>query len=120
MTTRFDKIVRITAKLGRRTPLDFQANKGKFQSLCDKKGKVKQALENYFSGNNELNIGFFEFNQIMHLLGQAPVSKWFFETLFGDSIQSLKFYKEKVNEFNIKSALRFGNFKYAFRFFVKA
>ena len=38
--------------------------------------------------------------------------------MFRDVISNIDEYQQQVHDFNIKAALRFGNFKYAFRFFA--
>lgn len=77
--------------------------------------KLKLYLEKLTEGKTTIKRQ--EFNEILKLLRCEPIDKWFFDTVFNEEIHSIKEFQDKVNKFCIKSALRFGNFKYSFRFF---
>ncbi len=63
-------------------------------------------------------MGYSEYCQILLLLGQQPVSQWFFSAVLGGPISKVSDYEKSVRQFRIIAARRFGNFKYAFKFFA--
>lgn len=78
---------------------------------------LQQKLDEIITEDN-LKLGRKELNQLLLLIGADPVSEDFFTFVFGGKINSYNDFKNKCDAFRIKSALRFGNIKYAFRYFA--
>jgi hypothetical protein len=112
------RFVDLTCELvGEDAPQKFLVGECDLNRIWDKKGRTRSELNKFFSGQT-FRIALYEFNQIMLLLGLEPVSMWFFQAVLGGGIDDLDSYSDKIKNFRIKSALRFGNFKYAFRYFA--
>ena len=88
-----------------------------FQNWDAQKTVINELNESLQDPQN-LNLGRKELNQILLLIGADPVSEDFFKMVFGEKITTLNDFKDRINHFRQKAALRFGNFKYAFRYFA--
>lgn len=84
--------------------------------IWDKKSKIQESLKTYFNRKNWA-LHYEQYNEVLLLLGSHAINSWFFKAIFKDQISDLKVYKEQIEDFRIKSAIIFGNFKYAYRFF---
>lgn len=86
--------------------------------LCGQQPQPSEYVENteIIRSFPDGGIGCSQLNELLLMLQFDRVSDGFFKYVFGESVDSMEQFKEKVDLFIIKSMIKFGHVKYSFKF----